>query len=129
MTRTVEHAERAGEWAHGRCASDREGRTFWELLVVGVRRELDRRPWARLVKRDQVSVPEGVNHNYWPALSRMLIMADPTLALYIRPRRVAELDCPEGASVLAKAYERATGHAPSWRDWREAAAAARGDAA
>ncbi|ACV22609.1 Uncharacterised protein [Slackia heliotrinireducens] len=125
MARTVEYAYEAGEWARATCPGDRDCRTRWELLVQRTRSQA-RMPGRVLVKRDQVSVPGGVNHNLWPALSRMLIMADPALARTIFPRAVADLDGPEGAEVLARAYERATGGPPPWRDWREAAELARG---
>lgn len=71
----------------------------------------------KTIMRNQLNI--GFSNNYWPALSRWLIMAKPYLATKIHPRMSA-LDTPEEAASLVKLYTQITGKRPRVNYWKDA---------
>lgn len=62
----------------------------------------------------------GLAAAYWPCLSRMLVMDDPGLVGWIRPRYAEALDCQAGTAWLQIMFADVTGRRPLARSWRHA---------
>ncbi|MEG2533648.1 MAG: hypothetical protein RSB04_11615 [Gordonibacter sp.] len=75
-------------------------------------------PGRMLIMRNQAAI--GMNNNYWPCLSRLLIMGDPWLVEYINPHYIEALDSPPAAAMLCLYYNRITGSRPKVSSWKVA---------
>lgn len=113
-------ALRAFRWAREPWPAD-PSRTSFDEALRRIRAEAAR-PGRVTVMRNQATL--GMNNNYWPAMSRWALMADPALAAKVRPRYVAALDDPPGKAQMRAWYRELTGEAPKAGGWEEAAAMA-----
>lgn len=109
-------AYRACEWGAEPCPAD-ERYTNFEMLLHKVQLLLAAEPWRQTVMRNQVRM--AISNNFWPALSRWALMAEPSLAEVIHPRKVEELD--DGEVPMDELFIRMTGRLPEVFDWRRAA--------
>lgn len=80
--------------------------------------ELARKPGTTRLMRNQTTL--GMNNNYWPCLSRLMIMDVPELARYIEPRYCSELDNQVGAAKLQVWFRKITSRKPTVRNWMHA---------
>ena len=62
----------------------------------------------------------GLVAAFWPCLSRMLVMDNPGLAGWIRPRYSEALDCQAGTAWMQLMFADVTGRRPLARSWRHA---------
>ncbi len=69
----------------------------------------------------------GLVAAYWPCLSRMLVMDNPGLAGWIRPRYSEALDCQAGTAWMQIMFADVTGRRPLARSWRHAGCGAVSD--
>lgn len=113
---TVGWAEDAVEWAKQPYPAA-EGRTNFDQLLEQVRGIADV-PGKVRIMRNQAAL--GMNNNFWPCLSRLMIMADPDLVRWIEPRFCEALDRQAGIAMLQLMYQDVTGERPRARSWRHA---------
>lgn len=116
MNNTRTYALQAAKWAKEKNKYHKD-MTNWDCLCRKIT-TLKSVRYEQTIMRDQVNV--GFSNNYWPCLSRIVIMHEPGLASYIHPRSVTELDSPEGALLLAMIYEDITGERCRFTSWKEA---------
>lgn len=115
-TSTITWALQAANWAKKPNPAHPECSNF-EVFLDRLERE-SRRPHRITIMRNQASM--GMSNNYWPTMSRLAIMAIPTLALYINPRHVRELDGDDGRDLLNMLYTEITDQEPAIHDWKAA---------
>lgn len=113
---TVGWAEEAVEWAK-RPYPAVEGRTNYGQLLERVC-AIASEPGKVRVMRNQAEL--GMNNNYWPCLSRLMIMDEPELVRWIEPRFCEALDRQAGIAMLQLMFQDVTGRRPRARSWRHA---------
>lgn len=120
MSAGVFWAWRAFLWAKAPWPAE-PGSTRFDEALRRIRSEAGR-PGRVTVMRNQASM--GMSNNYWPAVSRWAVMADPALAKKVHPRYVADLDDAPGTAQMRAWYRQLTGERPKAGSWKEAAAMA-----
>ncbi|WP_421572385.1 hypothetical protein M1L65_07060 [Slackia exigua] len=120
MSAGVFWAWRAFLWAKAPWPAE-PGSTRFDEALRRIRSEAGR-PGRVTVMRNQASM--GMNNNYWPAVSRWAVMADPALAKKVHPRYVADLDDAPGTAQMRAWYRQLTGERPKAGSWKEDAASA-----
>ena len=111
----LDDAEDAVAWAMTPC----EGivnRTYWSRLTEDACRAAAETPsdYPILLRC------RGVKATTWPCLSRLLIMAEPTLARRIHPAYLKDLDGQDGVARMQRWFRLITGRKPAARSWKHA---------
>ena len=120
---TITNALKAARWAVQPYPAD-PTKTRFEVLLERLNREANR-PGKMTIMRNQASM--GMNNNYWPCISRLVIMHTPGFAYYIHPRHVRELDSASGIAFLNRVYADVTHKTPTIANWKNAIKYMRGE--
>ena len=114
--RGIKHAQAAAKWALQPYSGNPDINNF-EALERNVRRNMTT-GHKTTIMRNQVQT--GFNNNYWPALSRWLIMKNPALIKVIHPRKTNDLDDEAGRINMCTLYQSITNEEPKIRSWQAA---------
>lgn len=60
----------------------------------------------------------GMKPEFWPALSRLLVMDNPALIAHVQPHYSEAFDSQPGVAMLCIYYRQITGTPPRVRSWR-----------
>lgn len=114
---TLHWAEAAVRWAKQPYPAV-PGRTNYAQLLEQVCASIANNPGKVRLMRNQAAM--GMNNNYWPALSRLMIMDEPELVNWIKPSHSEQLDCQAGIAMMQIYFGSITNRRAKARSWKHA---------
>lgn len=90
--------------------------TNYDWLLEAVCKEAYRSGKTHL-RPMRCQIPVG-NNNYWPCLSRLMLLDQPDLLRWIKPRVIDDLDCQAGIAMMLIYFGDVTKRRAKVRSWK-----------